>query len=305
MDKDKGQILLYQTPDGEARIEVRLEGETVWLNLEQIAELFQIEVQALLSQETVSYIKTREDVDSLLLAEKKRIERGEKRKKTFLSGIRICICYVLLLFVLWIIFCLCGMPNYIWLKPVSNYVFFITFGFSLIVTVFLRPFFGYCIFLGLAVGILAGNLTGFLTTTYSSMHFNLGWFALFISLAVSSIIGIIITFLREKHISTDNVALFSIKIRRRVLIFSLIFIIAFIVLGIYTTSKRFAFNNGAKNGYDAGFEAGKRDKQEGRAPNNTLGANTAPDSYKFGTASFNGYMIYWPAGYQDGYSEGR
>ena len=41
MEKDKGQILLYQTPDGESRIEVRLEGETVWLNLEQMAELFQ------------------------------------------------------------------------------------------------------------------------------------------------------------------------------------------------------------------------------------------------------------------------
>ena len=41
MEENKGQILLYQTPDGEARIEVRLEGETVWLNLEQIAELFQ------------------------------------------------------------------------------------------------------------------------------------------------------------------------------------------------------------------------------------------------------------------------
>lgn len=37
----KGQILLYQTPDGESRIEVRLEGETVWLSLEQMAELFQ------------------------------------------------------------------------------------------------------------------------------------------------------------------------------------------------------------------------------------------------------------------------
>ena len=33
--------MLYQTPDGESRIEVRLEGETVWLNLEQMAELFQ------------------------------------------------------------------------------------------------------------------------------------------------------------------------------------------------------------------------------------------------------------------------
>ena len=41
MANDKGQILLYQTPDGESRIEVRLQGETVWLNLEQMAELFQ------------------------------------------------------------------------------------------------------------------------------------------------------------------------------------------------------------------------------------------------------------------------
>ena len=41
MEENKGQILLYQTPDGKSRIDVRLEGETVWLNLEQMAELFQ------------------------------------------------------------------------------------------------------------------------------------------------------------------------------------------------------------------------------------------------------------------------
>ncbi len=41
MNEDKGQILLYQTPDGDSRIEVRLQGETVWLNLDQMAELFQ------------------------------------------------------------------------------------------------------------------------------------------------------------------------------------------------------------------------------------------------------------------------
>jgi hypothetical protein len=29
MEDNRGQILLYQTPDGESRIEVRLEGETV------------------------------------------------------------------------------------------------------------------------------------------------------------------------------------------------------------------------------------------------------------------------------------
>ena len=41
MEDNKGQILLYQTPDEESRIEVRLEGETVWLSLDQMAELFQ------------------------------------------------------------------------------------------------------------------------------------------------------------------------------------------------------------------------------------------------------------------------
>ncbi|HUT03372.1 MAG TPA: virulence RhuM family protein [bacterium] len=35
------QILLYQTEDGRTRIEVRLEGETVWLTLNQMAALFQ------------------------------------------------------------------------------------------------------------------------------------------------------------------------------------------------------------------------------------------------------------------------
>jgi hypothetical protein len=39
--EDKGQILLYQTPDGESKIEVTLHNETVWLSLEQMAELFQ------------------------------------------------------------------------------------------------------------------------------------------------------------------------------------------------------------------------------------------------------------------------
>lgn len=38
---DKGQFLLYQTPDGESQIEVKLQNDTVWLSLDQMAELFQ------------------------------------------------------------------------------------------------------------------------------------------------------------------------------------------------------------------------------------------------------------------------
>ena len=41
MEDHKGEIILYQTEDGKSRIEVRLQGDTVWLNLDQLAELFQ------------------------------------------------------------------------------------------------------------------------------------------------------------------------------------------------------------------------------------------------------------------------
>jgi hypothetical protein len=36
-----GEILLYQTDDGQTELDVRLEAETVWLNLNQMAVLFQ------------------------------------------------------------------------------------------------------------------------------------------------------------------------------------------------------------------------------------------------------------------------
>ncbi len=39
----KSEILLYQTEDGQTKIDVRLEEETVWLSQLQMADLFQKE----------------------------------------------------------------------------------------------------------------------------------------------------------------------------------------------------------------------------------------------------------------------
>ncbi len=36
-----GEFLLYQTQDGQVKLEVRLQNETVWLTQQMIAELFQ------------------------------------------------------------------------------------------------------------------------------------------------------------------------------------------------------------------------------------------------------------------------
>ncbi len=38
-NKERGEIVLYQ-PEGEIRLEVRVENETVWLTQMQIADLF-------------------------------------------------------------------------------------------------------------------------------------------------------------------------------------------------------------------------------------------------------------------------
>jgi hypothetical protein len=44
---DPGQFILYQTEDGQTRIEVRFFGETVWLSQKAMAELFQKDVRTI------------------------------------------------------------------------------------------------------------------------------------------------------------------------------------------------------------------------------------------------------------------
>ncbi len=39
-DNARGEIVMYEAPDGDVRVEVRLERETVWLTQQQLAELF-------------------------------------------------------------------------------------------------------------------------------------------------------------------------------------------------------------------------------------------------------------------------
>jgi hypothetical protein len=42
---NNSEILLYQTEDGLTRIDIRLEGDTLWLSQNQMAELFQTSKQ--------------------------------------------------------------------------------------------------------------------------------------------------------------------------------------------------------------------------------------------------------------------
>ena len=43
MVKNQGEIILYQAEDGNARIKVKLQDETVWLTQKQMGELFDLD----------------------------------------------------------------------------------------------------------------------------------------------------------------------------------------------------------------------------------------------------------------------
>ena len=46
MGENKGEIVLYQ-PEGEVRLEVRVENDTVWLNRQQLAVLFNRDIKTI------------------------------------------------------------------------------------------------------------------------------------------------------------------------------------------------------------------------------------------------------------------
>lgn len=44
---NKGEIIIYQTPDGATALDVRLEQDTIWINRQQMAELFGRDVKTI------------------------------------------------------------------------------------------------------------------------------------------------------------------------------------------------------------------------------------------------------------------
>ncbi len=43
----ESDIILYRTPDGAVKVEIRFEEETFWLTQKKLAELFGVEVQTI------------------------------------------------------------------------------------------------------------------------------------------------------------------------------------------------------------------------------------------------------------------
>ena len=86
MESNKGEIVMYQ-PDETIRLEVRMEGETVWLSQAQMAELFGTGRQAITKhlQNIYECEELEKDATSSILElVRKEGKRNENAKSSFI-----------------------------------------------------------------------------------------------------------------------------------------------------------------------------------------------------------------------------
>jgi hypothetical protein len=74
----EGQIILYSTPEGAARIEVLYESETFWLNQKKIADLFGVDVRTI-SEHLVNIFAAGELVEVATVRKIRRVQREGAR----------------------------------------------------------------------------------------------------------------------------------------------------------------------------------------------------------------------------------
>ncbi len=75
----EGEIILYRTPEGAARIEVLYEGETFWLNQRRIAELFGVDIRTV-SEHLRNIYESGELAEEATLRKIRRVQREGDRE---------------------------------------------------------------------------------------------------------------------------------------------------------------------------------------------------------------------------------
>ena len=74
----KSELILYQTEDGKARINVRFEGETAWLSQKQLAELFQKDIRTI--NEHIRNIFEERELEADSVIRKFRITAADEKR---------------------------------------------------------------------------------------------------------------------------------------------------------------------------------------------------------------------------------
>lgn len=269
------------------------------LNLLKLADLFQVQLQDLTTVDDGT--ASMQEYFIQKIKEEENLNRARKQLQlTFLSEFRIILFYIILGFLCWGSFHLIGIPDYIWKWIVDHYALCISGCVSALAILCNWKRLSWLVFLGTTIGIIVGNLAGYITDHSSPLGFNTGWIFFLLCVNIATIVGIALEIMHHK---SDQAQSFLPAKGRKVLTTLLrVLLILLFLSSVYFSGNRLAFNSAAEKGYQEGLEIGIQDASSGKSMNATLKKSTIQDTYAFGSASYNGYAIYWPSGYLDGYA---
>ncbi len=150
--------------------------------------------------------------------------------------------------------------------------------------------------------LVFGQIVGAWSVSVSPLHFNESWIIVLVFWNASIITGTICE-LKGSKMSTSR--WFS---NRKMGTIVKSFICAFVLLSVVSSFvygyKKFTFNRGAEQGYIYGLNSGLDDATNGVPFCPNFEKASILSEYKIGSSAFNGFALYWPSGYSDGYKEG-
>jgi transcriptional regulator with XRE-family HTH domain len=275
------------------------------LNLVKLADLFQVDLTDLLSNEEHLAKDMYKCINELMKSEEKRQRRNQAIKHLIKNSAIILGCYTVLYLVYWLAFCGAGAHNYISYWAIDHQIIPIACVFSIVASLLCWEKLGYYVILGVVVGLFVGNNVGRISYNTSVLHFNNGWIALLACICIFTITGMVIALLKVRKRISIKTIIESRKAHKIVMILVSCIILLFTFFVVYRSVWRLSFTKGADMGYQIGYEQGRADKAAGLDQNRGLSDDCFPESFVFGTPEYNGFALYWPTGYMAGYGSGR
>lgn len=155
---------------------------------------------------------------------------------------------------------------------------------------------------GCVLTVLVGQLITLCNRSYSLLRFNESWIALIFFWNLALIMGLLLEYRAKKK---------PWKMRTKVWMSCVVLLFVWISFsGFY---GKYAYNQGAEDGYLAGYKTGLYDAELGEVTKAEQYADACfeyKEKYsignsRIGTLRYKGFFMYWESGYNEGYKKGE
>ncbi len=268
-------------------------------NLLKLKDLFEVSLE-----EMIDLKQTQTSVLEEYACQKLEKERDHEEKKKIMVRkakeiLLILIAYIAIYCVCYIIFYLAGTKNYIWSWMNRYHVLLISSLLSALLFLLKKKYMSLALLIGTVVSIFVSNFSGGVSVKNSVIGFNVGRIYYLVSICVATMIGYILECGILSPVKKGSQL--KDKWNRRL---GLIIVLICVFVSIFTV-RTLRYKTAAEYGYQQGYQAGSADAKNNRMKDSRLKEQYFPEEYTFGSKAFKGYAIYWPEGYDAGYTDER